>query len=245
MLHSGFGDRLVGESPIYAYGRGLLVPAFATPVTFCDKIQRMSTALASSFGIVGYLTLFAAVGLLFLFVNLLLGRFFRPSNPQPEKLEIYECGEPSIGSSYVQFDLRFYVVALLFIIFDVEVALFFPWATVFGKTTHLADLAQHRLAIAGSADGGKPTLTQPAQLLYREMGVRFPQVPIAVPASRQESAAAGTSNIIGRSARQLVWVMIVDIGLFFAVLMVGFAYVWKRGDLDWVRAVGRQRQAVS
>ena len=198
----------------------------------------MSTALSSSFGIVGYLTLFAAVGLLFLFVNLLLGRFFRPTNPQPEKLEIYECGEPSIGSSYVQFDLRFYVVALLFIIFDVEVALFFPWATVFGKTTHLADLAEHRLAIAGSADGGEPTLTQSAQLLYREMGVRSPQIPTDVPAD-------ASTDIIKGSARKLAWVTIVDIGLFFAALMVGFAYVWKRGDLDWVRAVARQRQAVS
>jgi len=60
-----------------------------------------------------------------------------PRMPNKEKLEVYECGEPAIGSSFVQFDLRFYVVALLFIIFDVEVALFFPWATVFGKATQL------------------------------------------------------------------------------------------------------------
>ena len=205
----------------------------------------MTTALASSFGIVGYLTLFAAVGLLFLFVNLLLGRFVRPSNPQPEKLEIYECGEPSIGSSYVQFDLRFYVVALLFIIFDVEVAFFFPWATVFGKTTHLADLADHRRVVVESADGGALALTQSARLLYREMGVRSPRVPTDLSAAPQGSAAADASTgIIRRSARQLAWVTIVDIGLFFAVLMVGFAYVWKRGDLDWVRAGGRERPAV-
>jgi NADH-quinone oxidoreductase subunit A len=41
---------------------------------------------------------------------------------------------------------------------------------------------------------------------------------------------------------QLAWVTIVDIGAFFAILMIGFAYVWKRGDLDWVRAVSRERQ---
>src|SRR4026207_1388495 len=97
----------------------------------------MSDALASSLGIVAYLALFAAVGVAFLFVNLVVGRLVRPANPHAEKLEIYECGEPTIGSSFVQFDLRFYVVALLFIIFDVEVAFFFPWATVFGKSTHL------------------------------------------------------------------------------------------------------------
>src|SRR3954462_1269518 len=100
------------------------------------------TALGTSFGIVAYMALFATVGFIFLFVNLLVGRLLRPSNPHAEKLEIYECGEPTIGSSFVQFDLRFYVVALLFIIFDVEVAFFFPWAAVFGKTTQLAGTPQ-------------------------------------------------------------------------------------------------------
>ena len=89
--------------------------------------------MSTSVTIVAYLALFTAVGLVFLFVNLLVGRLLRPSNPHPEKLEIYECGEPAIGSSFVQFDLRFYVVALLFIIFDVEIAFFFPWATVSEK----------------------------------------------------------------------------------------------------------------
>src|ERR671923_1887612 len=88
--------------------------------------------------IVAYLALFAGVGFAFLFINLLVGKLVRPHDPHAEKLEVYECGEPTIGSSFVQFDLRFYVVALLFIIFDVEVAFFFPWATVFGKATQLA-----------------------------------------------------------------------------------------------------------
>src|SRR5579885_3791292 len=89
--------------------------------------------------IVGYLALFVFVGWSFLFINLLVGKFVRPKVPNEEKAEIYECGEPTIGSSFVQFDLRFYVVALLFIIFDVEVAFFFPWAVVFGKSTQLMD----------------------------------------------------------------------------------------------------------
>jgi NADH-quinone oxidoreductase subunit A len=205
----------------------------------------MSTALGTSLGIVAYLTLFTAVGFVFLFVNLLLGRFVRPCNPSPEKLEIYECGEPSIGSSYVQFDLRFYVVALLFIIFDVEVALFFPWAAVFGKVTNLAD---PRLDVVASAEGESLALTEPTRLLYRELGLRSPQLPAVIPAHRTETRreeAAAATEIIKRSARQLAWLSIVDIGLFFAVLLVGFAYVWKRGDLDWVRAVGRERPAVN
>src|SRR2546421_1792529 len=102
----------------------------------------MSPAVGSSLAIVIYMAIFALTGIAFLFVNLLVGTLLRPHDPNPEKLEIYECGEPTIGSSFVQFDLRFYVVALLFIIFDVEVAFFFPWAAVFGKSTNLAEYAR-------------------------------------------------------------------------------------------------------
>jgi len=63
--------------------------------------------MATPTAIVGYLALFASVGFLFLFTNLVIGKLLRPSNPHKEKLEIYECGEPAIGSSFVQFDLRF------------------------------------------------------------------------------------------------------------------------------------------
>jgi NADH:ubiquinone oxidoreductase subunit 3 (subunit A) len=84
--------------------------------------------------LVAYLLLFVAVGAGFIFVHLVIGKLIRPSKPGAEKQTIYECGEPTIGSAWIQFDLRFYVVALLFVIFDVEVAFFFPWAEVFGKS---------------------------------------------------------------------------------------------------------------
>src|SRR6266481_2835641 len=88
--------------------------------------------------LVGYMLLFVVVAVAFVFVHLVAGKFIRPVKPDPEKLTIYECGEPTIGSAWIQFDLRFYVVALLFVIFDVEVAFFFPWAVVFGKANQLA-----------------------------------------------------------------------------------------------------------
>jgi len=100
--------------------------------------------------IVAYLVLFAAVGFLFLFVSLLLGRFLRPRVPSPLKSETYECGEPAIGSSFVQFDVRFYVVALVFLVFDVELAFFFPWATVFGKANVLRDRKAAQVELARS-----------------------------------------------------------------------------------------------
>ena len=64
-------------------------------------------------------------------VKIALRSIVRPAMAHPEKAAPYECGEPAIGDSWVQFDLRFYTVALVFIVFDVEVALLWPWAVVF------------------------------------------------------------------------------------------------------------------
>jgi NADH-quinone oxidoreductase subunit A len=77
------------------------------------------------------IAIFVGFGLGFVLVNLLVGKLVRPSLPNAEKLAIYECGEPTIGNSWVQFDLRFYIVALFYLVFDVEVALTYPWAVVF------------------------------------------------------------------------------------------------------------------
>ncbi len=75
--------------------------------------------------------LFVAAGIGIALGGLTIGRIARPTMPHPEKASTYECGEPAIGDSWVQFDLRFYTVALVFIVFDVEVALLWPWAVVF------------------------------------------------------------------------------------------------------------------
>jgi len=87
------------------------------------------------------MTIFLAAGFLMGFGALLIGRFLRPRLPHPEKDVPYECGEPTIGGSWVQFDLRFYVVALVFLVFDVEIALFYPWAVVYGAGDGSARLA--------------------------------------------------------------------------------------------------------
>src|SRR5467141_1182262 len=88
--------------------------------------------------LVFFLSVFLVISIVFLFIHLMMGKMIRPARPDADKLTIYECGEPTIGSAWVQFDLRYYVVALLFVIFDVEVAFFFPWAIVFGKANDLA-----------------------------------------------------------------------------------------------------------
>ena len=113
------------------------------------------------------ISLFMGLGAFFVFFNLLLGKLARPRLPNAEKSMTYECGELPIGSSWVQFDLRFYIIALVFLVFDVEIALFYPWATVY---------QQFKLAA------------------------------------------------------------LLDMLAFFAVLLVGYAYLWRFGYLEWVRS---------
>jgi NADH-quinone oxidoreductase subunit A len=106
----------------------------------------------------------------FLVVNLLLWKVIRPSRFSEEKLTTYECGENPQGNAWVQFNIRFYVFALIFIIFDVEAVFLLPWAVVF-----------------------------------RELG------PLAY----------------------------VEGLVFIFILVVGLAYVWRKGDLEWVRPEDR------
>ena len=75
---------------------------------------------------------FTAIGAGFVVLNLVLARLLRPKGTKgPGKLAIYECGEPTVGQAWIRFDIRFYTVALMFVVFDVEVALLFPWAAIF------------------------------------------------------------------------------------------------------------------
>lgn len=75
--------------------------------------------------------IFLIVACGFVFVSLALGHLLRPKVPFPEKLATYECGELPTESAWVNFNMRFYLLALLFIIFDVEIAFMFPVGAVF------------------------------------------------------------------------------------------------------------------
>jgi NADH:ubiquinone oxidoreductase subunit 3 (subunit A) len=106
----------------------------------------------------------------FLVVNLIVWWVIRPSRFSEEKLTTYECGENPTGSAWVQFNIRFYVFALIFIVFDVEAVFLLPWAVVF-----------------------------------REMGM-----------------LAYLEGLV-----------------FLGILVVALVYVWRKGDLQWVRAEDR------
>ena len=108
-----------------------LVASLVAQIPAPEAIQPVSAYRGTNVELVFGLLLFVVAGFLIVFAGLLIGKFVRPTLPHPEKGAAYECGEPAIGESWVQFDLRFYTVALVFIVFDVEVALLWPWAVVF------------------------------------------------------------------------------------------------------------------
>ena len=167
--------------------------------------------------VVAHFLMFIVVGGSLLGAPLLLGRLLRPSLPTQDKLEIYECGEPTIGSSLIQFDLRFYTIALLFLVFDVELVFFFPWVVVFGSSLQLAD---QRLTSETRTALSERLLSQPSETL--------------------EAA----NSILATSALQVGWAALLDLLIFFGVLVMGFAYLWKRGDLEWVRTMTSQTEGV-
>lgn len=107
----------------------------------------------------------------FLAALLLAWKVLRPSRFSEEKLTTYECGENPTGSAWIQFHVRFYVFALVFLVFDVEVVFLLPWAVVF---------------------------------------------------------------------RELGWLALAEGLVFVAVLAVALVYVWRKGDLEWVRPEDRR-----
>jgi NADH-quinone oxidoreductase subunit A len=81
----------------------------------------------------GKILLFLIAGTLFVLIALLVSRLIRPNRPNPEKLATYESGEEPQGSALIQFNIRFYILALIFLLFEVEIIFLFPWATILAK----------------------------------------------------------------------------------------------------------------
>ena len=90
----------------------------------------------NGFGTVG---LFILGGLGFILIALMVGKLLRPYRPNEEKLTTYESGEDPVNNAWGQFNLRFYIIALVFILFEVELVFLFPWAVVLAAVsyTHL------------------------------------------------------------------------------------------------------------
>jgi NADH-quinone oxidoreductase subunit A len=199
--------------------------------------------------LVFFLAVFGAVGVFFLFIHLLMGSFIRPRIPDAEKLTIYECGEPTVGSAWIQFDLRFYVVALLFVIFDVEVAFFFPWATVFGKANQLANLEEARVVKKGDAPLSEAEMANFAANAAERKALSEQLLPSGKDLKARLGLVKANKDaefevvpIAPADAAQWARIAFLDIIVFFGVLLVGFAYLWRRGDIDWVRAYAHHQE---
>ncbi|SKC49751.1 NADH-quinone oxidoreductase subunit A [Ohtaekwangia koreensis] len=87
----------------------------------------------------GEVLLFIIGGIVFILGTFLLSRVVRPNRPNPEKLATYESGEEPITAAWTQFNIRFYIVALIFLLFEVEIVFLFPWATIFANEKLIAE----------------------------------------------------------------------------------------------------------
>ncbi|MEQ1587629.1 MAG: NADH-quinone oxidoreductase subunit A [Cyclobacteriaceae bacterium] len=131
----------------------------------------------TSVSIFSQILLFVVGGTLFVVSALLVSKLIRPNRPNVQKLTSYESGETPQGAAWIQFNLRFYVLALIFILFEVEIVFLFPWSVVFANR-ELID---------------------------------------------QTDGAWG-------------WYAFTEMLIFILVLVMGLAYAWKMGHLDWVKA---------
>ncbi len=87
----------------------------------------------------GTVLLFLFGGVVFVGVTLVVGKFLRPYRPNDEKLTTYENGEDPVGTAWGRFNPRYYIIALVFILFEVELVFLFPWAVVFGNAEWVAE----------------------------------------------------------------------------------------------------------
>jgi NADH-quinone oxidoreductase subunit A len=123
----------------------------------------------------GKILIFLITGVVMIGALFFVNRLLAPRNPNYEKLTTYECGEEPTGNAWLPFNSRFYVIALVFLLFDVEMVFVFPWATVFGNREILA--------------------------LDARWG----------------------------------WISLTEMFIFLGILILGLAYVWRKGDLDWIK----------
>ena len=95
-----------------------------------------------------FIALLTLVAVALAVIPLILSKFLAPKKPSPSKLQPYECGLDSSGDPWIQFDIQYYVYALLFVVFDVEVILLYPWAMVWKSVGAALALAEMGIFIA-------------------------------------------------------------------------------------------------
>jgi NADH-quinone oxidoreductase subunit A len=123
----------------------------------------------------GKIFIFMLLGIAFILIGMAINAFLQKSKPNPLKNSTYECGEITSGPSRTPFNMRFYMIAIVFLLFDVELIFLFPWSTIFAN---------------------------------KELIETIPQW--------------GLFNM-------------VEMSIFIFILLLGLVYVWRKGDLEWIR----------
>jgi len=108
--------------------------------------------------------------------GLFVAKILRPNKPNPEKLTTYESGEDALGSTWNKFNIRYFTIALVFILFEVELVFLFPWATIFAQ-----------------------------------------------------------KELINRTDGLWGWFSLSEMAIFVGILILGLAYAWAKGYIDWVK----------
>jgi NADH-quinone oxidoreductase subunit A len=139
----------------------LLAQATPTPVSAQAAQAAVAQTQANWLVIAIYFGMAVAIGVTMMFIPILV----RPKNPNPVKATPYESGMPPIGEAQSRFTIRYYVIAMLFVVFDIEAVFFYPWAVAFN---------------------------------------------------------------------QLGWYALLEMVLFIVLLLIAYAYAWRKGALDWV-----------
>jgi NADH-quinone oxidoreductase subunit A len=139
----------------------LLAQATPTPVSAQAAQDAVVQSQANWLVIAIYFGMAVAIGVTMMFLPILV----RPSNPNPIKSTPYESGMPPIGEAQSRYTIRYYVIAMLFVVFDIEAVFFYPWAVAFN---------------------------------------------------------------------QLGWYALLEMVLFIVLLLIAYAYAWRKGALDWV-----------
>ncbi|TAE68665.1 MAG: NADH-quinone oxidoreductase subunit A [Bacteroidetes bacterium] len=124
----------------------------------------------------GFLFIFIILAIILVTVGLTLSSFIRPARPNDEKLAAYECGEEALGNGSGQINLRFYLMGLIFILFEAEIVFLFPWAIVFGQ-----------------------------------------------------------KELIATTEGKWATVALLEMFTFLFILVLGLAYIWAKGYLEWVK----------
>jgi NADH-quinone oxidoreductase subunit A len=123
----------------------------------------------------GKILVFMLLGIVFILAGIAINAFLQKRKPNAIKNSTYECGELTEGPSRIPFNMRFYIIAIVFLLFDVELIFLFPWSTIFADKNLLATVPNW------------------------------------------------------------AWFNMIEMSIFIFILLLGLVYVWRKGDLEWIR----------